>query len=156
MVKVLVATTEAQGSRPDDLHEAVEGELVYVPPMGCLPPSPDSPENSDPCGPDCACERSFVGMASNGLITTALVVERADLRVDDLWTALSDSLERQGRLGPDSEDDERRFRLAFQRTLVTASHFSTGSVIERAGEHIHRRALTEPLFVPFDLIGGDG
>ena len=151
MVKVLVATTEAQGSRPSDIAAAVEGELVYVPAVGCL----HQPEDVSACAAGvCECELAFVGMASNRSTTTALVVERPDLRESDLWTALSDTLERQGRLGPEASAEETKaFRLLFRRTLATASHFRTGSVLERDGDHIHRRALTEPLSIPFDMIG---
>ncbi|MEM8923519.1 MAG: hypothetical protein AAGD35_08430 [Actinomycetota bacterium] len=151
-----MATTEAQGARPHDVADAVEGELVYVPASGCIPPVDDGM----PCAADgCSCHLAFVGMASNRPTTTALVVDRPDLSDDDLWTALSDSLERQGRLGDGasnggtSNDDVLAFRMLFRRTLATAEHFSSGSVIERDGDHIHRRAQTEPLSVPSDLIG---
>lgn len=136
MVKVLVATTERQGDRHDDYAWAVDGELVYVPTDNC------------DC-PGCGCGRGFAGMASSRASTTALVVERNDLAVQDLSNALSDSLERQGRLsGGWSADDEELFRLLFQRLLVSGSHFPVGSVIEREGHLLRRRAQTEPLHVP--------
>lgn len=137
MVKVLVATTEAQGARSDDYASAVDGELVYVPIAGC--------------------ERGFAGMASNLGTTTALVVERLDLSIDHLWTALSDSLTRQGRVNEEwTEEDNELFRRLFQRMLVTASHFPIGSIIEREAERIRRRSQAEPLSVPSHVIGGEG
>jgi hypothetical protein len=136
MVKVLVATKEQQGERHDDYSLAVEGELVYV------------PIDAGDCV-DCGCSLGFAGMASGQATTTALVVERLDLALNDLSTALSDSLERQGLLsGGWTNDDEETFRHLFQRLLVSASHFPVGSILERNGHILHRRALTEPLRVP--------
>ena len=45
-------------------------------------------------------------------------------------------------------DDEELFRQLFQRLLVSASHFPVGSIIERDGHLLKRRAQTEPLQVP--------
>jgi hypothetical protein len=136
MVKVLVATKERQGERHDDYSWAVEGELVYVPAEQC------------DC-PDCGCSLGFAGMGSGQATTTALVVERLDLTLNDLSTALSDSLERQGVLsGGWNDGDEEAFRRLFQRLLVSASHFPVGSILERNGHILHRRAQTEPLRVP--------
>ncbi|MEL7158791.1 MAG: hypothetical protein AAFN30_19640 [Actinomycetota bacterium] len=159
MVKVLVATEEAQGLRLHDMAAAVEGELVYVPLDGCLPPLDEEPDEAWESGPgsNCPRERAFIGMASNRVTTTAMVVERGDLTPDDLWTALTDSLERQS--GPDpsaSAEEFRAFRRLFRRTLATAAHFRSGSIIERDGTQIRRRAQTEPLAIPIDLIGGEG
>jgi len=136
MVNVLVATKERQGDRHDDYSWAIEGELVYVPADAC------------DC-PGCGCRRGFAGMASSRATTTALVVERHDLALPDLSNALSDCLERQGWLsGEWTTDDEELFRLLFQRLLVSASHFPIGSIIERDGHLLRRRAQTEPLEVP--------
>lgn len=135
-MKVLVATKEKQGDRHDDYSWAVDGELVYVPVDVC------------DC-PGCGCSRGFAGMASSRATTTALVVERMDLGLPDMSNALADSLERQGWLtGERSSDDDELFRLLFQRLLVSASHFPVGSVIERDGHLLRRRAQTKPLEVP--------
>lgn len=160
MVKVLVATTEAQGHRSDDYVLAVDGELVYVPITGCASTTGETEHlgAGEHVGErHCGCDRGFAGMASSRGTTTALVVERLDLTVQDLLTALSDSLERQGALSSTwTVAENELFRRLFQRMLVTASHFPIGSIIERRGEHIRRRAQAEPLSVPSDLIGGDG
>ncbi|MGF1596143.1 MAG: hypothetical protein ACFCVK_04315 [Acidimicrobiales bacterium] len=142
MVKVLVATTEGQGVRHDDYAWAVDGELVYIP--------------MEHCGcPGCACGRGFVGLASNRAITTALVVDRHDLHPLDLCDLLADSLQRQGRLTPavdtaDAADGDDLLRPLFQRLLVAAAHFPVGSIIERDGHQVTRRAQAEPLHVPAD------
>lgn len=139
MVKVLVATEERQGDRHDDFAWAVEGELVYVPVDEC-----DCPK--------CGCGRGFAGMASGRATTTVLVVERQDLTPADLFNALSDSLERQGQLSGDwTPEDETMFRRLFQRLFVAAAHFPTGSIVERDGHHLRRRAQTEPIDLPSDV-----
>lgn len=178
MVKVLVATEEAQGLRHSDTAAAVEGELVYLPFGSCqgdvvvddverVFPAPAPAPGSAPCpsavyssavgGEVCGCHRAFVGMASSRCTTTALVMERGDLTADDLWTALTDALERQD--GPDpmaSAEEFHEFRLLFRRTLATADHFPPGTIIEREGTRVSRRAVTEPVAIPIDLVGGDG
>jgi hypothetical protein len=137
MVKVLVATIEGQGARADDYALAVDGELVYVPSVVC---------DDDICG----CSRGFAGMASARATTTALVVDRPDISANDLSNALSDSLERQGWLsGHWSESDEDVFRELFRRVLLAASHFVPGTIVERQGDFIRRRAQAEPLETPF-------
>lgn len=142
MVRILVATTEGQGTRPGDYAWAVEGELVYVPALVCDDPG-------------CGCARGFAGMASGRSTTTALVVERADLSPNDVSNALSDSLERQGWLsGRWSESDEDLFRELYQRMLMAASHFAPGTVLERDGDYIRRRLQTEPMPAPFGPDGG--
>ncbi|MEM9132831.1 MAG: hypothetical protein AAF962_06260 [Actinomycetota bacterium] len=173
MVKVLVATEEAQGLRHSDTAAAVEGELVYLPFGSCqgaivVPGDGGSTTGAAPVpmpvvcptaavGESCGCHRAFVGMASSRCTTTALVMERGDLTPDDLWTALTDALERQD--GPDpmaSAREFHEFRLLFRRTLATAEHFPAGTIIERDGTRVSRRAVTEPVAIPIDLVGGDG
>jgi len=146
MVKVLVATTEAQGNRGDDYAWAIDGELAYVPVLSC---------DGDTCG----CRRGFVGMASGQAITTALVVDRPDISRTQLATALADSLERQReqrnqRLGIDVNDKaaaKEDFREIFQALLATTDHFAAGSVLERDGQMLRRRAKTEPFPAPFGI-----
>ncbi len=170
MVKVLVATEEAQGLRHSDTAAAVEGELIYLPfgacqgrlgradgDRGVAPVTEAAPCPTATIDEACGCHRTFVGMASSRCTTTALVMERGDLTPDDLWTALTDALERQD--GPDpmaSAEQFFEFRLLFRRTLATAEHFPPGTIIERDGTRVSRRALTEPVAIPIDLVGGDG
>lgn len=92
-------------------------------------------------------------MASSRATTTALVVQRHDLDLHALGRALADSLERQGWIGSvDAAErlgaDDALFRSLFQRLLASASHFPAGSVIERDGHVLRRRAQTPPLEVP--------
>jgi hypothetical protein len=150
MVKVLVATIEGQGRRHDDYAWAVDGELVYIPARQCH------------C-PGCGCERGFAGMASNRATTTALVVDRPDLTVADVRSALFDSLERMERAErqeqlPDEVDATLGGDTAqelFRRLLAAVAHFQVGSIIEREGDTLRRRALAEPLQAPFGVLGDD-
>ncbi len=136
MVNVLVATGDGQGRRHDDYAWAVDGELVYVPLGGCG------------C-PGCGCSRGFVGLASGRATTTALVVERFDLDLAEVRRALADSLDRQGVVARASpEERDALFGPLFQRLVVSASHFPAGSVLERDGHVVRRRARTPPLLVP--------
>lgn len=152
MVKVLVATLETQGSQAGDFACAVDGELVYIPLPGCQLGHHEHDAGDGPCG----CDRGFAGMASNRLSTTAMVVERLDLTGHDLWVALTDALDRQGKLeaAADRGHDDY-FRQVFQRMLATAAHFPIGSILERQGDRIRRRALVEPLTVPATVAAPD-
>jgi hypothetical protein len=143
MVKVLVATTEGQGRRHDDYAWAVDGELVYIPNRQCE------------C-PGCGCERGFAGMASNRSTTTALVVDRPDLTVAEVRGAFVDSVERQDRTPHRSTGlDPRGLHELFGRLLASVAHFQVGSIIEREGDLLRRRALAEPIPSPFGP-PGDG
>lgn len=136
MVKLLVATTEAQGHRDNDYAWAVDGELVYIP-DGC------------DC-PNCDCSRGFAGMASARATTTALVVDRPDLAHGDLVGALTDSLTRQSWLTGDPDLDGELLAYFLERIQTATSHFPAGAVLERTGEFIRRRAQVPPLALPSD------
>ncbi|MFV0257095.1 MAG: hypothetical protein ACK5PP_01420 [Acidimicrobiales bacterium] len=141
MVKLLVATTEAQGNRSDDYAWAVDGELVYIPDGTC---------DCEVCG----CTSGFAGMASARSSTTALVVDRPDLRPEDLSGALADSLERQGWTpGVDPEVDAELLAHLLARLRAAADHFPPGAVLERRGDIVRRRAQVEPIPLPTPLAG---
>jgi hypothetical protein len=126
-VKTLVATNDTQGRRRDDYAWTVEGELVYVPPFDC-------------CSPGCGCDRGFAGFASARATTTAMVVDRPDLSVDDHCLALVDALTRQGWLEPgwSAEHDEILADHLGPLERITGA-FPAGTVIERAGTLIAAR-----------------
>jgi hypothetical protein len=81
---VLIATEELQGTSPYDHHCAIDGELVTP--------------NVLLCGnPRCqACERGWFGLASLGITTTAMVVERPGVTVADLRRRIHDWLDDLG------------------------------------------------------------
>jgi hypothetical protein len=81
---VLVATTHMQGSVSSDRCFAVDGELVAPAVLDC---------------PDRHCEvcpRAWCGLASGGVTTTAMVVERPGVSPSDLRRAVHEWLDRNG------------------------------------------------------------
>lgn len=83
-MRVLVATTELQGTHPSDYAWTVEGELV-------------TPEVEQCASPDrCGCGRGFPGLASSRATSTALVVDHPHISVGDLHDAVLNWLDRSG------------------------------------------------------------
>jgi hypothetical protein len=81
---VLVATNELQGASGDDYSHTVEGELVTAVVIECA------------SGDRCGCNRGFPGLASSMATTTAMIVDRDGVTIDDLRDAVYDWLERGG------------------------------------------------------------
>jgi hypothetical protein len=128
-MRVLVATTDEQGTQEGDYSWTLEGELVLTGPLlECCDPS------------RCGCGRGFPGLGSARATTTALVVERPDLRPADLRQAIRDSLERQGwleALEPDAADALVGMEAALIRRTATA--FRVGAVLSRDGDRVWQR-----------------
>ena len=138
-MRVLVATSELQSPDRGDFTFCVEGELV-------------TPVTASCCTPDaCGCARGFPGLASGRATTTAMVVDRPLMSVDDLRRAVADSLERSGwaellraEHGDDDEaiaadiDDIADEHVEF--ISVVCSQFSPGTVLERSGTAISARS----------------
>ena len=82
-MKVLVATRESQGSRERDLwRSCIDGELVRPIEERCaLEP-----------GRGCSCETAFIGVASGGLTTTAVVRDIPSMTPAHYERAIGDSL----------------------------------------------------------------
>ncbi|MCU1475149.1 hypothetical protein [Amnibacterium sp.] len=83
-MKVLVATRRSQGARRLDFDDCVEGELVWI---------------ATPCGrglaPDhsyCSCSITFVGVASFGMTTTAMVTDLEAMTPERYEESLADAL----------------------------------------------------------------
>jgi len=119
-MKVLVATSETQGQRPNDFDYCVEGELVTVG-VVC------ATDRRDPDG-GCGCGRAFAGLNSHRATTTAKVKE-VELSEDDYVEALRSSLAQQG--WPTSEVAELAGWLA---ELV--SEWPVGTIVERRVDDI--------------------
>lgn len=66
-MKVLVATSATQGTRPTDFNYCVDGELVWL----SEPCYRDAHRLPNPCG----CGRAFAGLASHRATTTAVVAD---------------------------------------------------------------------------------
>lgn len=121
-MKVLVATRASQGTRTRDLWRGcVGGELVRPIEERC-----EKEERG------CSCETAFLGVASEGLTTTATVQDRPGLTMHDYALALGASLTRR----------EAGFivveRYAEELARV-AEGIPAGEVLERWDEWIQRR-----------------
>ncbi|GJM36987.1 MAG: hypothetical protein DHS20C19_03540 [Acidimicrobiales bacterium] len=126
-MKVLVATSETQGTVEEDYFWTVEGELVYIQSVSC----------SDP---RCGCSRGFAGMSSSRATTTAMVVDRPELSRADVAKALADSLERGGWLAhcDQKQADEMVGELLAMLANITESA-PMGSVVRREGDFAYVR-----------------
>ena len=127
-MKVLVATRRSQGERELDVDDCVEGELVWI---------------TTPCGrglaPDhayCSCSITFVGAASFGMTTTALVADLEALTPARYEEALSDAVE--GVRGLDGHGAEAAADLA-----RLAAELPTGTVVERFNSWVQPRVDRE-------------
>src|SRR3979411_1190890 len=114
-MKVLVATAETQGRRPNSCNYGVEGELVTVGRVCAT-------DRRDPDG-GCGCGRAFAGLNSHRATTTAKGNE-IELSEDDYVEALRSSLTQQG--WPTSDVQELAWWLA---QLV--SEWPVGTIVER-------------------------
>lgn len=125
---VLEATDHLQGRRATDYHWATNGELVYLTFQECS------------C-PDCGCTRSFAGLDSHRPTTTARVVERPDLTIEELARRLAVSLHEGGWLATPDPGDELVSELANEIVELSAGfvRHGLGAVIEREGEIVAHR-----------------
>ena len=82
-MKVIVATSSQHPADSPAARSTVDGEVVMFPvaPCDCT---------------DCECSRGFVGVASSGATSTALVVNLPGMTLARLREALFDSLNRGG------------------------------------------------------------
>jgi hypothetical protein len=81
---VLIATEELQGTSPTDHHCAIDGELVTPNVLVCNEPGCDT------------CERAWFGLASLGVTTTAMVVERPGVTLQAVRRRVHDWLDDLG------------------------------------------------------------
>ena len=129
-MRVLVATSEGQGTRPGDYCWTIEGEIVLTGPLL---------ECADPHR--CGCGRGFPGLGSARATTTAAVVERDGISMDDLRRAVRDSLERQGWLAElGTEEAEAIVAQEARGISWTAARFPLGAVVSRRGGQVWQRA----------------
>lgn len=117
-MKVLVATKEMQGSRPNDFCFLPEGALVGF----C------HTHDGEDIDAICGCQRSLGGLAIDRSTTTFKVVEREIEREDYVSHVIEANQEFIG--GPVSEDT---FRAEANELLRIARHFPTSAIIERRG-----------------------
>jgi hypothetical protein len=127
-MKVLVATSQTQGSQPGDYASTVEGELVTPVAVECSSPR------------TCGCGRGFPGLASSRATTTAMVVDRPELDRDDVWDAIEDSLDRGGWLRALEDDEIDDLVEAHVAAIeVVCASYPVGAVVSRWGSRIYDR-----------------
>lgn len=133
-MRVLVATKELQGTRPDDYTWTVEGELVVAEFTSCADPR-------------CGCTRGFSGLASSRATTTAMVVDLAHIGPSTLRDVIGGYLERAGwnDLLADAEVDVEVDEIIDEHVetieLICAA-YPVGTVIERDGLDVRPRGLS--------------
>ena len=117
-----------QGVRDTDYHWANSGELVYLPALDCS-------------SPHCGCILGFAGFESRRATTTARVVERPDLTVEDLCRKLAESLHAGGWIPTVDPSDGLVVELATEivELALRFGRFGPGAVIERDGEMVVHR-----------------
>jgi hypothetical protein len=125
-MKVLVATSRTQGTRPGDFTYCVEDELVTVG-LVCRR------DRLDPANGSCGCGRAFSGLNSHQATTTAMI-KRVDLSYEDYVEALRSSLMQGG--WPDDDVEELAESLA-----ALADVLCEGTVVGRLGDDIMIRRL---------------
>ncbi len=125
---VFEATDQLQGARDTDYHHAWTGELVYLPALDCA-------------SPNCGCTRGFAGFDSHRATTTAIVVERPDMTIEQLAKALAVSLDSGGWIDAPDPADPLVAGLATEIVELAASYgrYGPGVVIEREGDDLCHR-----------------
>ena len=125
-MKILTATNETQGARPDDFSWAIEGELVRPPAVVC---------DADRGRPDggCGCNRSWAGVSSAKSTTTAVVRDLSMSR-DEYVTAIRDSYTYSGWDDAGTETIAAELlEIASDNALGTVVELRDGDVIVREG-----------------------
>lgn len=144
-MKVLIATSELQGLAPGDYSHTLDGELVTPAATDC--------DNGEGRG----CSRGFPGLVSSGATTTAMVVERAGLTIDDVRDSVTGYLERcgwdellwsqaheSGVLDPAQEVALGMAELVHEHVemiLHIGARVPVGTVVERTGSTIFVREI---------------
>lgn len=129
-MKVFVA--HSHGSRPDDVCDALDGEMVI--------------SLVEPCSsPTCGSHRAMVGVAS-GMFTTCVTVADLDLSFGDYTAAVREGMVRQAQvesehdgIPPREVDDAAALAFALWHAHL-ASRFPVGSSLQVASGRISVRA----------------
>jgi hypothetical protein len=127
-MKVLVATNATQGKRLTDANGCLEGEIVF-------PPRPCLTSRQDLYG-ECACGRSFFGIETDGMSTTARIEELVGYSRDDYIAAIYASRDHDPEctclVGIESVVDN---------VLEQAERLPVGAIVERHLRQLNVRAL---------------
>lgn len=111
-MRVLIATRQRQGQRPDDYFRAVDGELVRLP--------------TEPCVDDlCRCGNAVIGVASSEATTTFTAADRT-IDPDTYAQVIRESLTRDGAI---EGFDEPTLAAYTRRHLEIADEAPDGAVM---------------------------
>jgi hypothetical protein len=124
-MKALVATRATQGLHATDRTDCVEGEMVWM-----LEPCATS--RRDPAGP-CDCGRSFFGMGSRGVTTTATVRDIAGLTRQGYEDALRGSFAARGLC---SRCRTVFFAAHIDELLALAAALPVGAIVGRRNDRL--------------------
>ena len=141
-MKVLVCTRETQGQRKNDFCHVPEGELLKVGGSEC-----DREDVDGACG----CRRSFVGMMSNFATTTAKVIDIPKGTKARLRKLVRGNLSIGGWLSLGGKEENNEWISGEVDDIIhVASHFLTGTVVERRGNNVRERDMSREV----SLVGG--
>lgn len=137
-MRLLTATSQAQGDMPGDFCFTVEGELVLPNDAVC------ARDREDPDG-GCGCGRAFVGLGSRRATTTALV---RDLEISpvELRTAVEEFETTRG-LGPEvigAEEFAELVDATLEQLDDIAQSVRAGAVIGLRLDHLVCRRSPAP------------
>lgn len=119
-MKVLVATGRTQGSRADDLHWGVDGELVWIAEVCAT--------DRRGAGKGCGCGRAFAGVVSHRAGTTAEVRDIPAMTMQEYEKALAVGLAEAGwpaSLAPQMARDQARFAADWDEGVVLERNLDT-------------------------------
>ena len=125
-MKVLVATKNTQGARGNDFCWVPEGQIVLFPAVEC-----DGEKIDGPCG----CKRSMDGIVNHKGTTTVMVADNPRLTMDILADKIHKSRHAAG-FGVNTFASQE---IALELHKF-ASRFAVGTVLERRGGKLVRRA----------------
>jgi len=128
-MKILVATEETQGRRPNDFCWAEEGEIVTFG-SECVDEVVDGP---------CGCRRALRGVGTRKATTTFRVVDRPDLRPADLVGMVAQSLVSGGWYPSVQRARAAAFEHVNRLAAIALAH-AEGTVLERRAERFLLRA----------------
>ena len=128
-MKLLAATNETQGQRPDDFMWCTEGEIVKFG-TEC-----DGEEVDGKCG----CRRSMVGVQCNKATTTMKVIQVERTR-EELTDALRDNYKEGGWYNlMGAEPAEKSIRREVEDLIRLSEGFPVGSIVEKRGNKFQVR-----------------
>lgn len=133
-MKVLVATKATQGQRKNDFGNAEEGELVGF----------GSECDDEAVDGRCGCRRAMVGLGSRKATTTFMVVERPDLDLEGLITAVHQSLIAGGWTTAGDPEGLAWAKDDAKQLADLATYFPLGSILEKRGKNLQTRKVVVP------------